>query len=230
MTMKPTVLSSVTYFNRDNILKITQFVKNYFKTIVTRRPMYGLVLTGGKSLRMQRDKSSINYHGTNQTNYSNEVLNSVCDKIFISCRKQQETLPHICDHRQIHDMFLNIGPAGGILTAMMQHPDANWFVLACDLPFVDTDTATYLFKNFDPYKLATTFLNPVTQRPDPLCCIYSPKARFKFLEHFIHGSPKPMDILMSSDIKTVGPVDFKILTNVNTPKEYKLTKEEVTNF
>ncbi|NNE77041.1 MAG: NTP transferase domain-containing protein, partial [Pricia sp.] len=48
--------------------------------------IYGLVLAGGKSSRMGKDKGLIPYHGMPQREYLYHLLGRVCDKTFLSIR------------------------------------------------------------------------------------------------------------------------------------------------
>ena len=50
----------------------------------------GLVLAGGKSVRMGYDKSSIQWHGKEQRYYMADLLKQICKDVFISCRKKQK--------------------------------------------------------------------------------------------------------------------------------------------
>ena len=49
--------------------------------------MNGLVLSGGQSSRMGRDKALIDYHGLPQYAYVYDLLLGFCDKVFISSKK-----------------------------------------------------------------------------------------------------------------------------------------------
>ena len=53
-------------------------------------PLYGLVLVGGKSRRMGRDKALIAYdQRTTQLEHTAILLQEVCDSVFISKREDQ---------------------------------------------------------------------------------------------------------------------------------------------
>src|SRR5262245_14013601 len=90
--------------------------------------VYGLVLAGGKSSRMKMDKSLLHYHGMPQIEYAVKLLEKCCNKVFISNRQEQAQLQGHEIAPQIHDQpeFRNIGPIGGILSAMTLHPKINW--------------------------------------------------------------------------------------------------------
>ena len=105
-------------------------------------------------------------------------MQNVCPQVFISCRLDQSKeveiskYPTICDN----DQFIDSGPMGGILSAMMKHKNAVWFVLAIDLPFVKQQTLEYLLENRDKEKLATAYRSSHDDLPEPLCTIYEPKS------------------------------------------------------
>src|SRR6185295_11874578 len=54
-------------------------------------PLYGLVLSGGLSTRMGRDKGSLVYsEGRDQRTRGLELLRPFCDKVYVSIRREQE--------------------------------------------------------------------------------------------------------------------------------------------
>jgi hypothetical protein len=52
-------------------------------------PLYGLVLAGGESSRMEQEKSEIPYHGVPQVRFCVELLSEFCEKVYLSCRKDK---------------------------------------------------------------------------------------------------------------------------------------------
>ena len=52
--------------------------------------LFGLVLSGGKSTRMGTDKGLIEYHGLPQREHLYHLLSKVCERTFISLRREQE--------------------------------------------------------------------------------------------------------------------------------------------
>ena len=101
--------------------------------------IYGLLLVGGESRRMGRDKALLKYgDDRTQLERSAELLQSVCPQVFVSLRAEQNfDLP--AGTQAILDNAPEAkGPLCGILSALRAHPEAHWLVLACDLPFLTT--------------------------------------------------------------------------------------------
>lgn len=187
-----------------------------------RISLYGLVLVGGKSTRMKKDKSLLEYHGKKQVLYCFDLLGQFCDQVFISNRKEQSRLAAYRNLPQIHDVFVDIGPLGGILSAMIRHPEVAWLVLACDLPFVRESTIRTLIKKRNFSKRATAYRSTCEPNlPEPLCAIYEPKALFQFLQFLSQGVQCPRAILLRSDTHLIAQNEEASLDNVNSPQEYQ---------
>lgn len=188
-----------------------------------RPPIFGLVLTGGKSTRMKKDKATLRFHNKPQAIYAFELLLPLCEKVFISRRKWQKMvareskLPHIYDLKKFSDR----GPLSGILSAMAKYPQAAWLILACDLPFVDDKTLRHLLRYRDSTKIATAYKSRLNHLPEPLCAIYEPKAQRRLLTFFAKGITCPRKILINSKPCLLKLKNKKALDNINTPEEYQ---------
>jgi molybdopterin-guanine dinucleotide biosynthesis protein A len=183
-------------------------------------PIYALVLAGGQSKRMQRDKAVLVYHGRTQLEWAVSFLQPHVDRVFVSVRPDQTNDPARARFEQIVDMESNLGPIAGIMAAQAKHPNAAWLVLACDLPFLDEGTLTTLIAARDPQRLATAFRSSHDVLPEPLCAIYEPASREAILAHVASGKNCPRKFLINSDVKLLDEPNPHALDNVNTPDEY----------
>ncbi len=129
-------------------------------------PLYGLVLVGGRSSRMHRDKALLDYHGRSQMEFCVDLLKPYCEKIFLSCRNDQSGAAEFSRFAQVHDTFLDMGPMGGILSAFRAHPGKAFLVLACDLPMLDAITIKTLASLRNPIQIATAFTGSQIAKPD----------------------------------------------------------------
>ncbi|MGJ8653841.1 MAG: NTP transferase domain-containing protein [Opitutaceae bacterium] len=191
--------------------------------------IYGLVLVGGKSRRMGSDKALLRYgdQGT-QLERTAGLLNSVCEKVFISQRAEQR---FECPEKAtpIYDSVEDArGPLCGILSAMAAHPQAHWLVLACDLPFLKHATLEKLireFQNTEPQ--LTAYRSTHDGLPEPLCAIYpsgSGEGLLALAKELDKSCPRKLLIVKQAHL--VEQDDPSSLDNINTAEEYAQTTGE----
>ena len=187
-------------------------------------PLYGLILAGGASTRMQRDKAALPYQGKTQLDRAFELAQRHLAKVFVSVRSSQITEPTRAQRPLIVDSVDGGGPIVGIRSALAAHPEAAWLVLACDLPFL-TDTAIeQLIVERDPAVLATAYLSAHDGLPEPLCAIWEPAAAAAIAAYSESGGICPRKFLRTHPVKLVEPRDRRALDNINTPEEYVLAQ------
>lgn len=184
----------------------------------------GLVLAGGKSQRMGNPKDKINWHGKEQRYFAADLLTPFCDEVFISCRQDQlENFDP--NYNALTDTFLNMGPFGGILSALRTQRDAAWLVVACDLPLLDKKSLEFLIENRNIEKAATTYESPFDGLPEPLITIWEPKSYPLLLNFLGSGITCPRKVLINSDTLILKPGNPDSLMNVNTPEDVVKAKE-----
>ncbi|QIY90225.1 NTP transferase domain-containing protein [Chryseobacterium gallinarum] len=187
-------------------------------------PVKGLVLAGGKSTRMGQAKDLLTWHGKEQRYFAADLLAPFCNEVFISCRQDQlENFDP--DYQPLTDTFLNMGPFGGILSALRAHRDTAWLVVACDLPLLDQKSLELLVKSRDPEKVATTYQSPFDGLPEPLITIWEPKSYPLLLNFLGMGNTCPRKVLINSDTHILQPINPEALMNVNTPEEAEKAHE-----
>ncbi len=180
----------------------------------------GLVLVGGKSRRMGFDKSTIQKGGLPIREYLYTLLYAHVEEVYFSIRPDQVSA---FDGKEVlDDRFVGLGPMGGILTAFMHNPNRAWLVVATDLLGLDREALEYLIAHRNPSAVATAFVNPVTQMPDPLCTIWEPRAYGYLLEFLRQGHSCPRKVLLNTDVQLVQPQSEGWLFNANTPGDLQL--------
>jgi molybdopterin-guanine dinucleotide biosynthesis protein A len=197
-------------------LAIGNFIDKYLKQ---RQPgLNGLVLAGGKSQRMQVDKGSLEYFGKSQRLHVHELLSRHCKEVFVSYADEQaimeqEQLPVVLD------TFKGLGPIGGILSAFQTNPNTAWFTLACDLPYLSSQTLDYLADHRNPSKIATCFIDSENKFPEPLITIWEPRAYPIMLQFLSQGYSCPRKVLINSDVELLQAPVIADLQNVNYPQQ-----------
>ncbi len=198
-------------------------IANHIETLIKEKiaPVKGLVLVGGKSTRMGQDKSELEYYGKPQKQVAKELLENQGLKSYYSVLNTEDAATEIADK------FIGLGPFGGICSAFQKDPNAAWFVLATDVPFVDEKTIQLILKHRNPAKAATAIKGKGKEFVEPLITIYEPKAYPILLQYLAQGYSCPRKMLINSDVEIV-EIDDDFIRNVNTPEEYKMAKKELT--
>ena len=182
--------------------------------------LFGLVLAGGRSTRMRRDKASLEYAGKPQLERAMELLAPWVGRAFVSVRADQSRDPQRAAYDTIADLLPDLGPIAGIQAALAAHPGQAWLVLACDLPFLGAITLEHLIARRASSRLATAYRSGSDSLPEPLCAIYEPACRASIDAWIESGQRCPRAWLRSSDVELLELPDPHALDNVNTAQEY----------
>ncbi len=183
-------------------------------------PLYGLILAGGSSSRMQRDKAALKYRGKSQLDRAYELAGRHVPKVFVSVRASQIADPARAQKPMIVDSIAGEGPIVGIRSALAAEPRVAWLVLACDLPFLSDAALSQLLRERDPSALATAYRSTHDGLPEPLCAIWEPAAAAALADYQAGGGRCPRKFLIRHAAPLLELEDPRALDNVNTPEEY----------
>lgn len=212
---------SVRFIQRDCIKDILDTIVGDLEARIP--PLNGLILAGGRSKRMGRDKALLKYGDQTQIDRAHSLLSECCEEVFLSCRPGQYGNSDVQSHglKRIDDRFIDMGPLGGILSAMQSDRNSAWLVIACDLPFLTTEALEKLILERDSFRYATCFSSEHSEFPEPLCAIYEPKAFERLLTFLGMGYECPRKFLINSRIHEVRQPNPRNLDNVNHFHEYQ---------
>jgi molybdopterin-guanine dinucleotide biosynthesis protein A len=131
-----------------------------------------VILCGGQSTRMGKDKCLIDYHGKPQYQFLFELLSPISQQVFVSCNAAQynlldENLQLIVDDKR----FENHGPLTGILSVHHQFPNEHLLVIGCDYPLITQEDLFQLSSAFVKENRTIAFRNE-EGFIEPLIAIY----------------------------------------------------------
>lgn len=177
------------------------------------RALFGLVLAGGESRRMGRDKALLRYRKIPQWQYVYRLLLPFCERVYVSRQNNSELLregvPILLDHGDIR------GPAAGLLSGYRHNPTVGWLGIACDLPFCGSDDVKKLVEERMPGRAATCFVHS-DGTPEPCFAIWEPSG----LETLAASAASPRKVLeQRGACQHVRPDSARALTNVNSGSE-----------
>lgn len=216
------VLVNGNHFPMENMIDISlNFDEILAKILRGLEPpkIKGVVLAGGRSTRMGSDKGKLNYHGKPQREYVADMLESLGIEAFISCRNEQ--VEDMNGYKTITDSFVEMGPAGAIMSAFLFDPNAAWIALACDLPLLTEGVVQNLIDNRNTASVATAYRSPENEHgfPEPLIALWEPKSFPELLRFLSQGIMCPRKVLINSDTHLIDALVPEALMNANTVED-----------
>ena len=182
------------------------------------RPVHALVLAGGRSRRLGRDKAGLEIDGKPQLERVVELLSPLVDEVRVSVRADQPPDSLRDRYPQIVDREADAGPVAGILAALEFDRSADWLVVAVDLPRLDRQTVEVLLgaKPSGPF---TAYRSTSDGLPEPLCAVYRAEA-LPVVRGFVDAGIRcPRKILIKSGTELLEQPNPAALDNLNTPED-----------
>jgi molybdopterin-guanine dinucleotide biosynthesis protein A len=145
-----------------------------------------------------------------------------CESVVLSLRHGQE-IPAGMDQVEIvrDPEDAGEGPMAGIISAMRMVPDADWLVVACDLPALDLRTLAHLVSSRMPGETFLAYRSESDGLPEPLCAFYAAASRSLLEEAVALGLRGPRNLLVRQGCRLLEPVTPRALDNANTPADWE---------
>lgn len=195
-----------------------------------RNRMYGLVLSGGKSSRMQQDKGALIFQGQTLRERTFRNLDTICKHVFYSLRDDQLLEPALRKLNPAHiivDQLSDLGPAAALLAAYEKYPRENWFIVACDFPLATAESFLNLAEHFSVAgnENEVVCYTHADGTPEPLFSVWRPQALQRLKESVSNQMTGPLYTLKKSEPLLITPHRSEWLTNTNTPDEWDAVKK-----
>ncbi len=192
-----------------------------------KHKLCGLVLAGGRSSRMGQDKAALVHpDGRTLARRCHDLLQEAgCETVAISLRHDQEIPAGFQGLEIVRDPADgSLGPITGIVAGMRLHADADWLVVACDLPRLDLATLSHLIASKQSGEKFLAYRSEFDGLPEPLCTLYSPAALPVLEQAQADDFRCPRKILIRNDCRLLDPVTPRALDNANTPEDWATAK------
>ena len=159
--------------------------------------------------------------------YGLEVLNSLCDEILISANDGNYDSFH---YPIIKDEIMEIGPLGGLFSAIKRAKHKHILVLSCDMPFVNRDLFQYILENKENRLAAIPQIGGFVE---PTCGYYHKDILSIIEAQILKKRYKLTDMLEKANYKKVNITtlmsfyDTHIFYNINHPKDLELATQKM---
>jgi molybdopterin-guanine dinucleotide biosynthesis protein A len=179
----------------------------------------GLVLCGGKSLRMGSDKSFLNYHDQPQYQWCHHMLTHVCCDVLISCHpSQQARFEESYRLLPDHSVFNNSGPIASLLTGFASHPDRDILVVGCDYPHLSLSELKSFAGSVETQSVAHIFYNKVERLYEPVLGWYSRRCADLLRTRFQRGEFSLQGFLTDIQASKYIPAEMDSIKSIDTPE------------
>ncbi len=193
--------------------------------------MTGVILAGGESNRMGKNKAFIEINGKRIIDRTVSLFRKIFDDVLLVTNTPLDYIE--LNVRIVTDLVPGKGSLGGIYTGLFFSSSPKAFFVGCDMPFLDKRVIHYFLS------LAQTADIVVQRTKDywqPLHAIY-PRTLLKPIERLLHqGELKIVKAYQGMRVRVVSGEELKpfdpdlyTLSNINTPEELKKLLETHPN-
>jgi molybdenum cofactor guanylyltransferase len=187
----------------------------------------GVILAGGKSRRMGRDKAFLPFGNGVLIERVIEVVRRVTDELLLITNTPEQYqgfgLP------MVSDVIPEAGSLGGIYTGLVHAKTPHSLALACDMPFVKPEFLRFLCE------MAAEADVIIPKNPEdfqPLCAVYAQTCREPIRQRIETGRLKITGFFDQVRVRVIAgevlarydPHDAMFF-NANTPEEYEKARQ-----
>jgi molybdopterin-guanine dinucleotide biosynthesis protein A len=183
----------------------------------------GIILAGGLSSRMGRDKTMMTYNNETLIGHMVGEMRKVAKQIIISSNHTAKY--NIPDTLEVPDIYPGMGPMAGMHAGLLAAENSHAFIIAADMPLFKAELAQYLLERSPGYDIVVPTLKG---RWEPLCAVYSRncikpiedclKADIRQIFRFF---PQVKVLKVAEDeLSEIGKIE-DLFYNVNTPEDYQ---------
>jgi molybdenum cofactor guanylyltransferase len=188
----------------------------------------GVLLAGGKSRRMGRDKRLLAVGAETLFGRSLAALRSVFYRVLVVVAQDSPSIE--TDATVLRDLIPDCGSLGGLYTGLKQ-ADADWvFAVACDMPFLDSE----VIKRFIEFKgEADVIMAKLDQGLQPMHALYHRNC-VPIIERLLHAGELKIQRLADDPalrVRLVLPDELPLLDqdarafyNINTPDDLEAAR------
>jgi molybdopterin-guanine dinucleotide biosynthesis protein A len=187
----------------------------------------GIILAGGKNLRMGQNKAFLKVHGQRIIDRTKSIFVDLFDEVLLVTNSPLDYLD--LDLRIVTDLYQERGALGGAFTGLFHATHPYAFVAACDMPFLNKALISHLISLSPGFDIVI----PKTEDGwQPLHAIYSQRCLPFMEELLLAGNLKIIDFFHKVKKKEVPPAEILpfdpqslSFLNLNSPEDMARVQE-----
>jgi molybdopterin-guanine dinucleotide biosynthesis protein A len=183
-------------------------------------PFTGVVLTGGRSVRMGADKAFLvpDDGGPELVVRALHALEDAGARVVLAVGRRSRRLDEL-GFLAVDDLPPPSGPLGGLLTGLAHATDPVVVVLTCDMPAIDATTVLALRRALDDHPEADAAIPVSGGRRQVLTAAYRTRARPALEASFEAGERSVRRAVEALAVHEVLDLDPDLLADVDRPED-----------
>ncbi len=190
----------------------------------------GLILAGGRSRRMGRDKALLPLPGSGQETFLEHivtVLTPLCQEVMLVARDDAQAAAyaqHVPAHvRIVTDRIPDSGPLMGLYSGLSTIQSSHALVMAVDMPFIQPGIASFLLAQ----PLDEAIILPIVEEnPQVMLAVY-PRSILPIVEECLSSGLRgprallqkvPVRYVEEERLREIDP-QLRSFVNINRPEE-----------
>lgn len=179
-----------------------------------------IILAGGKSKRMGRDKKFLLFKGRSFLQIAVDNGKALSSEVILSLgtkKQEAEVIDRGLDVVTVVDNIRHRGPLAGLCAALKKCTKEYVAVLPCDTPLLSSDVFRPLLQGCEKWDAVVPVVRGL---PEPLVAVYRVEPLIKACEDAIEsGRWKVGDVIKGLKKVKYCPMDTTVFLNVNTPED-----------
>lgn len=197
--------------------------KSFHEELDPLSDMTLVLLAGGASRRMGSPKALLPLGGRTLAEWQVARLAPPFAETLVAAGPTSP-LPPSLEPLRVIDSWPGAGPLAGI-EAGLRAARGEWvFCVACDLPLVPLELARRLARAAQGHEAAVP--RPAGGRAHPTCAVYARRAAPRLRQALERGERRLTAVVADLDVVWVEDLDERLLTNLNTPADLALLRDE----
>jgi len=174
-----------------------------------------IILAGGMSQRMQRDKSLLPVAGTPMIERIHDQLHPHFKQMLVSANDVDKyAFLHV---KIVPDSIIGQGPLMGITSALEASTHDLNFITACDMPNVNMVLVRRMLREAEGFEAVVPIADGLME---PLFAVYRKSVLGAFRDALAQGKRRIRAAFGACKINYLDITEFKSLTNLNTREDY----------
>ncbi|MDR2132281.1 MAG: molybdenum cofactor guanylyltransferase [Clostridiales Family XIII bacterium] len=182
-----------------------------------------VILAGGRSRRMGRDKLKLPYGNETLLQRATRLYAARFDKVYLSVGEGEKYAD--AGIERIEDVFRGCGPMAGLHAALLKTGAEGIFLLAADLPFANPEAALFIARQGRGCDACV--VRTGDGYLEPLFAYYAKSMLPRAQKALEAGTYAMTELYEGADVRFIAPSELgglwsdNMLRNINVPADYE---------